>query len=42
VQAFVTLGDMAKSHAPSAVSDSLQHLAAAVRLGTTIPAETRA
>jgi len=44
VQAFVTLGDMAKSHATSAdpVSDSLHHLAAAVRLGTTISAETRA
>jgi putative nucleotidyltransferase with HDIG domain len=44
VQAFVTLGDLAKIHATSAdpVSDSLQHLAAAVRLGTTVPAETRA
>jgi putative nucleotidyltransferase with HDIG domain len=44
VQAFVTLGDLAKRHATSAdpVSDSLHHLAAAVRLGTTLPAETRA
>ena len=44
VQAFVTLGDMAKSHATGAdpVADSLHHLAAAVRSGTTLPAETRA
>jgi putative nucleotidyltransferase with HDIG domain len=44
VQAFVTLGDMTKTHATSAdpMADSLHHLAAAVRLGTTIPAEIRA
>jgi hypothetical protein len=35
---------MTKTHATSAdpMADSLHHLAAAVRLGTTIPAEIRA